>query len=204
HLANDALQLLLARTGLARRLPNSQADLARTRKGDHFNIGVIDQVCPDDRAVAREKVQNAGRNSSLLEYLHQKRAQDGRRFGRFHDHGIAGYKRGRDHSAQNGHRKIPRRNHERDAARPVMLIAFFTWNVLGESWPADQSHLVCIEPAEIHRLPNAASGFGPWFADFETFNRGELESIPIEYRSRAFEQLAALLERPTPRDFEGC
>ena len=38
-----------------------------------------------------------------------------------------------DHSAENRDRKIPRRDDESDAARPVMLVAFLAGNVLSQT-----------------------------------------------------------------------
>ena len=49
HLADDALEFALTRAGFAGRLPNSQTDFARAGKRDHFDVGMIDQVCADDR-----------------------------------------------------------------------------------------------------------------------------------------------------------
>ena len=56
HLADNALQFVLARAGFASRLPNSQPDLTRTRESNHFNIVVIDQMGADDRTVTGKKI----------------------------------------------------------------------------------------------------------------------------------------------------
>src|SRR5438270_13069325 len=115
----------------------------------------------DHRSVTGKKIQNPGRHARFLKHFHQERANDCRWFGWFHDHRVAGNECGRDHSAQNSQWKIPRRNDKSDAEGPVMLIARLTWDMLGESWPPDQPHLLSIETAEIHRLANVAIGFGP-------------------------------------------
>src|SRR3989442_15655541 len=91
---------------------------------------MIDQMRADNGTVAGQKIQNTWRNSRLFEDLHEHRAADDRLLGWFHDHGVACYDCGRRHSAKNGHGKIPRRNHERNAARPVMVITFFTGTLL--------------------------------------------------------------------------
>ena len=99
HLANDALQFALAGTRFARAFPNAQADFARTGEGDHVDIFVIDEMRADDRALAGEQIHNARRNSGFLEHLHQLGGEDGRLLGRFHDDGVAGDERGRNHAA---------------------------------------------------------------------------------------------------------
>ena len=94
---------------------------------------MIDQMLADDAAVAGEEIENARRHAGFLEHLHHHRAGNGRLLGRLHDDGVAGDKRGGNHAGQNRHREIPGRDDERDAARPVMLVAFFAGHVLGES-----------------------------------------------------------------------
>ena len=91
---------------------------------------MIDKVRADDRALAGEKIENTGRDPGFLENFHQHRAANRRLLGRFHDDGVAGDERGRNHSAHNRDRKIPRRDDERDAARPVMMIALLARNML--------------------------------------------------------------------------
>src|SRR5439155_19887416 len=94
-------------------------------------------------------------------------------------------------SAQNCHRKIPRRDDERDTARPIVLVTFFAEDVLSEPRPADQTHLMRIKPAEIHRFANIAIRFRPGLADFENFERGELKTPAVHNIGGALEQSAA-------------
>ena len=97
----------------------------------------------DDRALAgagnskRPAELRLPRNISI-----NMRAEDGRLLGRFHDDGVAGDERGGDHSAKNRDRKIPWRDDEGDAARPIMLIAFFAGNMLGQTRAADAAAFV--------------------------------------------------------------
>src|SRR5436309_3577026 len=58
HLANDALELALARARFAGRLPNSQTNFARAGKGNHFYIGMVDEMGADDRSAAVQTIQN--------------------------------------------------------------------------------------------------------------------------------------------------
>ena len=76
-------------------------------------------------------------------------------------------------------REIPRRNHEGDATRPVMLVAFFAEHVLGQFRPAHKAHLLGVEEAKIHRLANVAIGFLPGLAHFVDFHGRELETPPL-------------------------
>ena len=88
---------------------------------------------------------------------------------------------------KNRDREIPGRYDERDAARPVMLVAFFAEDVLGQRRPTEDAHLLRVEEEEIDRLANVAVGFGPRFSDFVNFERGEFEAAPIHDRCDALE-----------------
>ena len=195
HLAHDALQFFLAGTRFAGAFPNAQPDFARTGERDHVDIFVIDKMRADDRALAGEEIDNARRNSGFLEHLHQHGGDDGRLFGRFHDDGVAGDERGGNHAGKNGERKIPWRDDKGDAARPIMLIAFFAGHVLRQTRAADQPHLVRVEQAEIHRFADVAVGFRPRLADFENFQRGKLEAAALHDGGDALEQLRAFFNR---------
>ena len=172
---------------LPARFPNSQADFARAGERDHLDFGMIDQMLADDGAVAREEIEHARRHTCFLEHLHQHGTGDGRWLGRLHDDCVAGHNRGRDHAGENRDREIPGRDDERDAARPVMLIAFFAEHVLGESRTAHEAHLLGVEKAEIHRLANVAIRFRPGFADFVNFHGGKFETAPLHDGRDAFE-----------------
>ena len=83
-----------------------------------------------------------------------------------------------------------------------MLIALFTWNVLRESRPTDQSHLVRIETAEIHRLANVAVGFGPWLANLENLDSGKFKSAAVQDCRDTLQKLTALFERHATPGFK--
>ena len=72
-----------------------------------------------------------------------------------------------------------------------MLITFFAEHVLREPRPADQTHLMRIKPAEIHRFANVAIRLRPGFADFENFQRRKLETAAVHDIGGALEQSAA-------------
>ena len=72
-----------------------------------------------------------------------------------------------------------------------MVIAFFAWNVLCEPRAPEAPHLRRVEAAKIHRLPDIAIGFSPWFADFEDLDRRELIASAFHDCRGAFKQ-----ERP--------
>ena len=118
-----------------------------------------------------------------------------RLLGRLHDDGVAGDQSGRNHSAEDRQGEIPRRDDKGDAARPVVLIALLAVHVLGELRPANQPHLLRVKVAKIDRLADVAIGFRPGFADFENFQRGNLEATTIHDGGDAFEQLGARFDR---------
>ena len=96
-----------------------QADVARAGEGDHGDVGMFDQRRADLLADAGQEIDHARRQADLLEDLHQLGADDARLLGRLHDDGVAGDEGGRGHAAQDGHREVPRRDDDRDAARLV-------------------------------------------------------------------------------------
>src|SRR6516165_2125615 len=128
---------------------------------------MIDQIRADNGAASGQKIQNTRRNACFFEHLHEHRAADDRLFGWFHDHGVARDDCSRRHSAKNGDWKIPRRNHERDATWPVMVITFLAGNLLRELGTSEPAHLMRVEAAKIDRLADVCVCFLPRFAYFE-------------------------------------
>ena len=187
HFANHALELALIGAGDAGALPNSQTDFARPGERNKVDISMIDKVRADHRALAGEVIQYARRHAGFLENLHQHGAANSRLLGRLHNNRVAGDERGRGHSAEDRERKIPRRNDERDSARPVVIVAFFTRNVLGQARPSDPSHLLGIKETKIDCLADIAVRFRPRFADFENLECGELEATAVHDRSGSFQ-----------------
>src|SRR4029077_6775647 len=96
-------------------------------------------------------------------------AANNRLLGWFHDHGVSSNNSGRRHPAENRDRKIPRRDYEGHAARPVMMVTFFARHLLCEFWTPESPHLLRVEPAEIDRFADIAVGFRPCLADLENF-----------------------------------
>ena len=188
------LELALTFPRFAGAFPNPQPDFARPGERDQIDIFVIDKVRANDRAAPVEKIQHAGRHARFLENFHEHGADIERLLGRFHDHGVACDERGGNHPAQDRHREIPRRDDEHDTARPVMLITFFAGNLLGQTWPPNQAHLMRVKVAEIDCLADVAVRFSPWFADFEDFKGGKLVAPAVENGGGAFEQLRALFK----------
>src|SRR5207244_3731872 len=101
-----------------------------------------------------------------------------RLLGRFHDHGVTRYDSSRRHPAEDGDRKIPRRNHERDTTRPVVVVAFLAGNPLCKLRAPETADLVRVKAAKINRLADIGICFLPWFAYFEDFNRRQFVSAP--------------------------
>src|SRR6266404_7568714 len=178
HLADDALELALTRAGDAGTLPNSQTNFPRPRERDKIDIFMIDKVRAHLRALAGEIIEHARWHAGFLENLHQHRAANRRLLGRFHNNGVAGDQRGGGHSTEDCERKIPGRNDERDTARPVVIVAFFTGDLLGQAWPPEPSHLLAVKKTKIDCLADVAVCFRPRLADFENFERGKLEAAP--------------------------
>src|SRR6476661_2299568 len=131
---------------------------------------MIDQMRADNGAVSGKKIQNTWRNARFFEDLHEHGAADDRLLGWFHDHGVTRYDPGRCHSAENCDGKIPRRDHEGDAARPVMVVTFLAGNLLSEFGASESPHLLGVEPAKIDRFADVSVRFVPRFAHFEDFN----------------------------------
>src|SRR6266480_638251 len=153
----------------------------------------------DHGAVPREKIQHARRNACFLEHLHEHGAADNRLLGWFHDHGVPGNNSSRRHAAENRDRKVPRRDYEGDATRPVMMIAFFARHLLRKLGASESPHLLGVEGAEVDRFADIAVGFGPWLSDFENFYCREFVAPAFQDIGRAFQQLRPLLERrPSP------
>src|SRR5712671_1130810 len=153
----------------------------------------------DHGAVPREKIQHARRNACFLEHLHEHGAADNRLLGWFHDHGVPSNNSGRRHAAENRDRKIPRRDYEGDATRPVMMITFFAWHLLREFWASESAHLLRVERAKIDCFADIAVGFRPRLADFENFYCREFVAPAPQDVGRALQQLRSLLERrPSP------
>src|SRR6266480_7357368 len=141
---------------------------------------MVDEVGSDHRAVARQEIQNAWWNTSLLEDLHEHGGAHDRLLGRFHDHRVTRYDPGRYHSTQDGDRKIPRRNDERDATSPIVVVAFLAGNPLCKLRAAETAHLLRVKAAKINRFADIGIGFIPRFAHFEDFNRREFVSPPFQ------------------------
>ena len=95
---------------------------------------------------------------------------------------------------KNGERKIPWRDDKGDAARPIMLIAFFAENVLGQARATEQPHLLRVEETEIDRFADIAISFRPCFADLVNFQRGKLVAPALHDRRDALEQLRAFFD----------
>src|SRR5215470_701569 len=102
----------------------------------------------DHRAVARQEIQHAWWDACFFEHLHEHGAADNRLLGGFHNHGISSNNSGRRHATKNGDRKIPRRNHEGDATRQIMVITLFARHLLSEFWASKPPHLLGVEGAE--------------------------------------------------------
>src|SRR5438034_1499348 len=150
-------------------------------------------------AVPGEEIQNARRNACFLEHLHEHGAADNRLLGRFHDDGVSSNNSGRRHAAENRDRKIPRRDYEGDATRPVMMITFFARDLLREFWAPESPHLLRVERAKIDRFADIGVGFRPWLADFENFYCREFVAPALQNVGRALQQLRPLLDRrPSP------
>src|SRR5262249_5880669 len=114
-------------------------------------------------------------------------ADDDRLLGGFHDHGVACDQSGADHAAQDRHWEIPRRDHERDAARPVMLVAFFAGHILRKPGPAYQAHLASVKGTEIDSFGDVAIRLSPRLANLKDFERGKLNSAALENFGGAFQ-----------------
>ena len=153
--------------------------------------------------MAGEEIADARRHSCFLKHVHQQCTGDRGRLGRLHDHGVAGDQRRETIPAEDRHREIPRRNDQRHAARPVMLIAFFAEHVLRQIRPANDPHLLPVEEEEIDRLADVAVGFGPRLADFVNFECGELEPTAIHDRGHAFQELRAMIDAHAGPMFKG-
>src|SRR2546430_13182864 len=149
----------------------------------------------DSGAVPRQKIQPARRNARFLEHLHEHGAADNRLLGWFHDHSVPGNNSSRRHAAENRDRKIPRRDYEGDATRPVMIVTFFARHLLREFWAPESTHLLRIERAKIDRFADIAVGFRPRLADLENFYCREFIASALQDGGRAFQQLRSLLER---------
>src|SRR6516165_7768586 len=102
----------------------------------------------DRGAVPRQEIQHSRRNACFLEHLHEHGAADNRLLGRFHDHGVSGNNSSRRHAAENRDRKIPWRDYEGHATRPVMMITFFTRDLLREFWAPESPHLLRVKRAK--------------------------------------------------------
>src|SRR4029077_4981536 len=106
------------------------------------------------------------------------------------------------HAAENRDRKIPGRDYERDAARPVMIITFFARHLLCEFWAPESPTFLRVDPAEIDRFADIAVGFRPCLADFENFYCRQLVAPAFQDVGRAFQQLRSLLYWRPPPFFE--
>ena len=156
---------------------------------------MINHVRTDHRAFAIEKIQYARRHAGFFVNFHQHGTDDDRLLGRFHDHRVPRDERGADHATQDRHRKIPRRDDQRDAARPVMLIAFFAGHILREPRLTHQAHLPGVEGTKIDGFGNVAVRLSPWLTDLKDFERGKLKPAALENFSGAFQQLTAFFKR---------
>src|SRR5437016_14378379 len=96
----------------------------------------------DHRSVPGQKIQNAWWNACFLEHLHKHDAAHDRLLGRFHDHGVTRYDSSRRHPAADVDRKIPRRYHERDTTRPVVVVAFLAGKPPCKLRAPETAHLV--------------------------------------------------------------
>src|SRR5262249_10827170 len=101
-------------------------------------------------------------------------------------------------------RKIPRGDHERDAARPVMVITFFTGDLLSKLRSSKSAHLLRVESAEIDGLADVGVGFGPRFGNFKNFDSRAFIAAPIQNVGRPLEQTCPLFKRRPSPCFECC
>ena len=63
-----------------------------------------------------------------------------------------------------------------------MIIALFARDVLCESRPADEPHLVRVKQTKIDRLADVAIGFRPGLADLKNFERGKFVTAALHDR----------------------
>src|SRR5437762_8604587 len=140
---------------------------------------MVDDVGSDHRAVARQEIQNAWWNTSLLEDLHKHGGAHDRLLGRFHDHRVTRYDPGRCHSTQDGDRKIPRRNDERDATSPIVVVAFLAGNPLCKLRAAETAHLLRVKAAKIIASRISAS------ASFHGLPTSKTSTAESSYRRRS-------------------
>src|SRR5439155_12082448 len=92
--------------------------------------------------------------------------------------------------------------HERDAARPVVMITVFAGNLLREFRAPESPHLLRVKVAEINRLTDIGVGFRPWLTDFKNFNCREFVPPALQGVGRPLEQTRPLFKRRPPPCFE--
>ena len=83
------------------------ADLRRAREGDLVDVGVLDQLgaCA---SVARDDVDDAGRQLGLAEHIGEEQGRERRRLGGLEDDRVSGGQRGRDLPREHEQREVPR------------------------------------------------------------------------------------------------
>ena len=75
-----------------------------------------------------------------------------------------------------------------------MLITFFAEDVLRQAWRPEQSHLLRIKQAKVHRFTNVAVRFRPRLSNLEDLERGKFVTAFAHEGSGTLEHSRALLE----------
>ena len=133
HLADDAFQFALARAGFAGRFPNSQADFARAGERDHVDVrDDRPDAAPMTEPSPGRKLRTPGGTPASSNISINSAPQTADCSAGFMMTVLPVTSAAETMPAENRDREIPRRDDERDAARPVMLIAFLAEHVLGE------------------------------------------------------------------------
>ncbi len=166
HLRHHALDSRDPR-GRFRCLPRDEAaHLARTGEGDGRNVGVRDETCADDLALAGQKMDGALRHARIAEDAEHVIPARGRLLGRLQDDGVAQDERRGRHSHEDRDGEIPgtdddgrpaRREHGR-VALPGHVVALG----LGEG-PREER----VVAAEIDGLRDVRVGVAPRLAGLE-------------------------------------
>ena len=175
HLGDDLLDIDLAGMDLGGPFDDPQADLDRAGEGDQRDIRMVDQEIADDRALARDVVEDAGRQAGFAEDLHQVPADDAGEVGGLEDHRVAGNYGCRCHAQADGQGEVPGGD---DRCHPLGLVEVLVDLARCVADPlgfAEADHLAGIILEEIDRLGDVGIGLVPLLADLQHLPGGQLE-----------------------------
>src|ERR1700676_2984328 len=130
-------------------LEDAQADITRSGEGDVARLRIIDQWVPNHRDRSREKIDNAGRESDLLQNVDELRGDGRSGTGRLEDDRVARDKRCAGHTDHDRAWEVPGRDDRTHAERNVDELVVLASELRNGLLTRQAHHLVRVKFHEV-------------------------------------------------------